>query len=120
MTDWGEFTLEMERLLKLRSYPISYKRLDNAKDLENIRKVRRLDRFFTFCQLPALVRTRGGTVGVTMDDDINARCSRLHGLSDATKESMAKESTMQRCLRYLEHLSCFSLCWTLNLTCHKA
>ena len=94
MTDWGELTREMERLLKLKSYPVAYKRLDSAKDLENIPKVRRLDRFFTFCQLPGLVRTRGWTVGVTMEDNINARCSRLHGLADATEESMAEESAM--------------------------
>jgi uncharacterized protein (DUF169 family) len=92
MTDWGELTREMERLLRLRSYPVAYKRLENAKDLENIRKVRRLDRFFVFCQLPALVRTRGWTVGVTVDEDMNARCCRLHGLADANEESMAEES----------------------------
>jgi uncharacterized protein (DUF169 family) len=94
MTDWGKFTGEMERMLKLRSYPIAYKKLEDAKDLKNIRKVRRLDRYFLFCQLPALVRTRGWTVGVTADDDINARCARLHGLADATEESMAEESAM--------------------------
>jgi uncharacterized protein (DUF169 family) len=76
------------------SYPIAYKKLESAEDLKNIRKVRRLDRFFIFCQLPALVRTRGWTVAVTVDDDINARCSRLHGLADANEESMAEESAM--------------------------
>jgi hypothetical protein len=36
MTDWGKFTGEMERMLKLRSYPIAYKKLEDAKDLKNI------------------------------------------------------------------------------------
>jgi uncharacterized protein (DUF169 family) len=93
MTDWKELTREMERVLKLRSFPVAYKKLDEVKDLENIPKVRRLNRFFVFCQLPALVRTRGWTVGVTLEDNINARCSRIHGLADATDESRAEEST---------------------------
>jgi len=84
----------MERMLKLRSYPVAYKRLEKAAALEKIPKVRRLDRHMTFCQLPALVRTRGWTLGVTMEDDIGARCSRLHGLADPTHESMAEESAM--------------------------
>ncbi len=48
MSDWGELTREMERVLRLRSFPVAYKRLENAKELDNIRKVRRLERFFTF------------------------------------------------------------------------
>lgn len=92
MTDWKETTRELERLLKLRSYPVAYKKLDDARQLDDIPRVRRLDRFFVFCQLPGLVRTRGWTIGATMDDQISDRCSRLHGLADATQESMAQES----------------------------
>ena len=94
MTDWGELTREMERLLKLRTFPIAYKKLDNEKDLDKIKKIRRLDRFFLFCQLPALVRTRGWTIGATVYDDMNVRCSRLHGLAVATDESMTEEAAM--------------------------
>jgi len=94
MTDWKELAQEMERMLRLRTFPVAYKKLENAKDLVNIPKVRHLNRFFTFCQLPALVRTRGWTVGATMDDNIFARCTRIHGLAMATEESMAEESAM--------------------------
>jgi len=66
MTDWGKLTREMERLLRLRSYQVAYKRLENAKDLENIRKVRRLDRFLVFCQLPALVREHDPKSALTL------------------------------------------------------
>lgn len=93
MSDWGELTREMERVLRLRSFPVAYKRLENAKELDNIRKVRRLDRFFTFCQLPGLVRTRGWTVGVTVEDKLSPRCSRIHGMAEATDETKAEEST---------------------------
>lgn len=92
MTEWREITRELEGLLKLKTFPIAYKKLDDAAEMENIPKVRRLDRFYTFCQLPGLVRSRGWTVGITADDNINSRCARLHGLDEATEESMAQES----------------------------
>ena len=92
MTDWKEITQELDRMLKLSTFPVAYKNLKDASELDKIPKVRRLNRFFTFCQLPALVRYRGFTVGVTVEDAINERCSRIHGLSPVTKESMAAES----------------------------
>ncbi len=92
MSDWGEMTREMERVLRLHSFPVAYKKLEKVKDLDNIRKVRRLDRFFTFCQLPGLVRTRGWTVGVTAQGNLSSRCSRIHGMGEATEESKIEES----------------------------
>ena len=38
MTDWAELTRELERLLHLRTYPIAYKKLDNAAQLDEIPK----------------------------------------------------------------------------------
>jgi len=92
MTNGAELAREMERLLRLRTFPVAYKKLEKAQDLDKIPKVRRLDRFFTFCQLPALVRTRGWTVGATRTDHINERCARIHGLGVATEESKAGEA----------------------------
>ena len=92
MSNWGELTRELERTLRLRTFPVAYKRLETAEDLAHIPKVRRMDRFFTFCQLPALVRTRGWTIGATLEDDINERCARIHGLAAPTQKSMAEEA----------------------------
>jgi len=92
MSDWEGLARELERLLRLRTFPVAYKRLERAGDLEKIPKLRRLDRFFTFCQLPGLVRTRGWTVGVTAEDDINPRCARIHGLAAPTDETRAEEA----------------------------
>ena len=92
MADWGAITNELEMLLKLRNYPIAYKRLEDAAELETIRKVRRLNRFMLFCQLPALVRNRGWTVGVTAQEGISPRCARIHGLASPTEKSKAEES----------------------------
>ncbi|MBW2202067.1 MAG: DUF169 domain-containing protein [Deltaproteobacteria bacterium] len=92
MTDWKSITREMEMLLRLRTYPVAYKRLDDAAELDAIPKVRRLNRFKLFCQLPGLVRNRGWTVGVTVEEGMSPRCSRIHGLDRCTDESKAQES----------------------------
>jgi uncharacterized protein (DUF169 family) len=91
VTDWGKLVREMERLIRLRTFPVAYKKLENADHLSKITKVQRLDRFFTFCQLVALVRTRGYTLGATVEDDIFPRCARIHGLANTTEESIAEE-----------------------------
>ncbi len=90
--DWGKAVQEIERLIKLKTHPVAYKRLENADDLTQIPKVRRMDRFFTLCQLIALVRTRGFTIGVTAEDDLSPRCARIHGLAPMTEESVAEET----------------------------
>ena len=92
MSNWAELTQEMERMLRLRTFPVAYKRLEKKVDLDAIPRVRRLDRHFTFCQLPGLVRTRGWTVGATREDDIGERCARIHGLDVATEESKNEEA----------------------------
>jgi len=92
MTDWNVVTREMEMLLRLRSYPVAYKRLEDEAELDVIPKVRRLDRVMLFCQLPALVRTRGWTIGVSAKEDMSSRCARIHGLAQATDESKLEES----------------------------
>lgn len=90
-TDWAGLTREMERLLHLRTYPVAYKRLDKAEELEKIPRVRRFDRNFTFCQLPTLVRRGGWTIGVTRDN-MGERCARIHGLAATTEEEVAREA----------------------------
>lgn len=94
MTDWTESAHEMERMLRLRTYPIAYKRLEKAEELEKIPGVVRLARGFTFCQLPTLARRgEGMTLGVTRDDPINPRCARIFGLAATTEEQLAGEIT---------------------------
>ncbi|MEE8413208.1 MAG: DUF169 domain-containing protein [Dehalococcoidales bacterium] len=90
MTDWPGLTREIERLLRLQTYPIAYKRLDDIAELEKIPNVRRLDRTATFCQLPTLVRRGGWTMGVVRNDLIE-RCARINGLAVTTEEEIAHE-----------------------------
>ncbi len=92
--DWAELTRELERSLRLRTYPIAYKRLERLDELDKIPTVVRLDRGFTFCQLPTLVRRgEGMTIGVTREDPINPRCARIFGLAATTQEQLSQEVT---------------------------
>lgn len=95
MTDWAELTRELERLLRLRTYPIAYKRLEKAEELDKIPRVRRFKRGFSFCQLPTLVRRAGWTVGVTRDnfDDRATHCARINGLLATTEEEISRKAS---------------------------
>lgn len=95
MDNWSEISAELETVLKLKTLPVAYKRLESVEELGRVDNVRLMEnRAFTFCQLPALVRYRGWTVGVTACCGISARCSRIHGLADPTTESMQHESKL--------------------------
>ena len=91
MEDWKGLTAEIERLLRLQTYPVAYKRFEDAKALEKIPGVRKLDRHATFCQLPTLVRRSGWTIGVTRDN-LSERCARINGLAATTKAEIEKET----------------------------
>src|SRR3990172_8245137 len=90
MTDWNGLTREIERLLRLQTYPIAYKRLDDIKELDKIPNVRRPAPPATFCQLPTLVRRGGWTIGITRDNLIE-RCARINGLAETTGEEIDRE-----------------------------
>jgi uncharacterized protein (DUF169 family) len=85
---------ELENVLRLKTKIIAYRRLEKASELEAITDVRRIDHYFSFCQVPFLVRVNGWTLGITKDDKVNDRCSRLFGLKPATEKSMNAEATM--------------------------
>jgi uncharacterized protein (DUF169 family) len=91
MIDWAGLTQEMERLLRLGTSPVAYKRLEKVAELEEIPEVMRLNRRASFCQVPGLVRTIGMTVGVTRDD-FGERCARINGLAPTTEKEVAWEA----------------------------
>jgi uncharacterized protein (DUF169 family) len=88
--DWAKLTQEMERLLRLKTSPVAYKRLEKLEELEKIPGMIRLDRRATFCQVPALVRRVGMTIGVTRDN-LGERCARINGLAPTTEKEVAWE-----------------------------
>ena len=91
---WAESNESLKALLKLKSEPVAFRRLDTAAELEKIKNVVRIKRGFTYCQVPFLVRVLGQTVGITKEDPISDRCTRLHGLRPATDKSMQAEAAM--------------------------
>ena len=46
--DWAGLTQEMERLLRLKTSPVAYKRLEKMEELEKIPGVMRLNRRASF------------------------------------------------------------------------
>lgn len=83
---------DLKALLRLRTEPVAFRRLEKASELAGIRNVMRVNRGFTFCQVPFMVRVLGRTVGITKEDPIGDRCTRLHGLRPPTDESMRTEA----------------------------
>ena len=91
MAGWAEYASELERLLRLTTRPIAYKKFEKAADLEKVPKLRKFDRIFNFCQLPSLVRREGWTVGITRNN-LGERCARLSGLAATTEEAKRREA----------------------------
>jgi uncharacterized protein (DUF169 family) len=89
---WNELSGQLSELLKLKTRPVAFRKLENAEELSQIENVFRLDRSFTYCQVPFMARSLGLTIGITEADRIGERCMRLHGLKVANGESMKQES----------------------------
>ena len=79
-----------ECLLRLKAGPVAYKRLDKAAEMEKIAELIPLGRRASFCQVPALVRTVGLTIGATREN-FGDRCARINGLLPTTREQVAWE-----------------------------
>jgi uncharacterized protein (DUF169 family) len=90
-TDWAGLSDKMDRLLRLKASPVAYKRLEKIGELDKIAGVMRLDRHASFCQVPAMVRTMGLTIGATRDN-FGDRCARINGLAPTTAKEVAWEA----------------------------
>ncbi len=91
VVDWAGLSQEMEHLLRLKTSPVAYKRLEKMQEMEKIPGVMRLNRRASFCQAPALARMVGLTVGVTRDN-LGERCARINGLAPTTEKEVAWEA----------------------------
>jgi uncharacterized protein (DUF169 family) len=91
VNDWAGLTQEMEHLLRLKTSPVAYKRLEKLEELDKIPDVMRLNRRASFCQAPALARMGGMTVGLTRND-LGERCARICGLAATTEKEVSWEA----------------------------
>lgn len=80
--DWEKIVRRMEQLLRLRSFPVAIKLLEDEKELDNIPYMRRLKHKATLCQLISLVRNFDWTVGATQDDLLSETCGSILGFCD--------------------------------------
>ncbi len=80
--DWGKLVRRMELLMRLKSFPVAFKMLENKTDLEKIAYMRRPQHKMTLCQLVNLVRNFDWTVGADADDLLSPTCSSILGLAD--------------------------------------
>ena len=80
--DWEQPVRRMERLLRLKSFPVAFKLLESKKALSEIPFVRRVKSKSTLCQMINLVRNFDWTVGADRDDFMSVVCSSIIGLSD--------------------------------------
>jgi len=80
--DWEKLIRRMELLLRLKSFPIAFKMLENKTDLEHIPFLRRAGHKMTLCQLITLVRNFDWTVGADLEDFLFPACPSMLGLCD--------------------------------------
>jgi uncharacterized protein (DUF169 family) len=94
MGEWAEKSKRLKEKLSLPSEPIGYRRLAEAKELEQIPGLTRWTRPCVFCQVPFMARVGGLTVGLTAEDPVGDRCKRIHGLLAADENSKLQEAKM--------------------------
>ena len=80
--DWEKPVRRMELLMRLKSFPVAFKLLEETQALSEIPFVRRLSHKSTLCQLINLVRNFDWTVGADLDDFMGDMCPSIIGLTD--------------------------------------
>jgi dephospho-CoA kinase len=86
--NWEKSIRRLEQLMRLKSFPIGLKLLENKEDLSRIPYLRRRDHASTLCQLLNLVRNFDWTVGADAGDLLSANCASVVGLAEVP-EAMA-------------------------------
>lgn len=82
---WSKLARRMEALLRLRTFPVAFKLLEDPGELEKNKWVRKLDRKITLCQLITIVRTFDWTVGAQAEDFTAPLCPAVIGLAERPK-----------------------------------
>lgn len=79
---WSEWTRSMERLLRLKTFPVGLKLLTDSDSFANNPWIRRPPEKLSLCQLITIVRTFDWTVGGTAEDLATPGCASILGLSE--------------------------------------
>lgn len=79
---WSDWTKGIERLLRLKTFPVGLKMLPNEEELIANPWLRRPREKLSLCQLVTIVRTFDWTVGATADDLVTPGCAAVLGLAE--------------------------------------
>ncbi|MEW6347959.1 MAG: DUF169 domain-containing protein [Thermodesulfobacteriota bacterium] len=104
---WSEWTRSMERLLRLRSFPVGLKMVEKAEDLGKNPWLRRPQEKLSLCQLITIVRTFDWTVGGTAEDLVTPGCAAVIGLAELPE--FVRDGTMRSTV-WLEKKEDAALC----------
>ncbi len=80
--DWEKPVRRLERLMRLRSFPVAFKLVEDKKFLSTVPFLRRMNNKSTLCQLINLARNFDWTVGADLDDFMSVMCASIIGLTD--------------------------------------
>jgi len=80
--DWEKPVRRLERLMRLKSFPVAFKLFEDKKSLCAVPFIRRMNTKSTLCQLINLVRNFDWTVGADLDDFMSVMCASVIGLTD--------------------------------------
>lgn len=80
--DWEKIVRRLERLLRLKSFPVAFKMLEKKAQLESIPFLRRPQSRMTLCQMINMVRNFDWSVGAELGDFISSACSSVLGLEE--------------------------------------
>ena len=83
--DWEKPVRRLERLMRLKSFPVAFKLFEDKNSLSAIPFIRRMNNKSTLCQLINLVRNFDWTVGADLDDFMSVMCASVIGLDRYTR-----------------------------------
>ncbi|MFZ5632867.1 MAG: DUF169 domain-containing protein [Bacillota bacterium] len=81
MSNYKEAAEEIQRCLRLRTYPLGVKLFEKAEDLQKVEKIRTWPQKLSFCQYVTMARTSGWTMGFTVQGLGMPACMFMLGLA---------------------------------------
>ncbi len=97
---WEKSVKRLERLMRLKSFPVAFTLFENKNEMNEIPFLRRVNHKSTLCQLLNLARNSDWTVGAELKDFTSVMCPSIIGLTDIPQ--FMKDGTFR------------SLVWTKN------
>ncbi|MBI4965090.1 MAG: DUF169 domain-containing protein [Desulfomonile tiedjei] len=104
---WSKWTRSLEGLLRLKTFPVGLKLLENSEELTANPWVRRPPEKLSLCQLITIVRTFDWTIGATAEDLVTPQCASMLGLAELPR--FITEGTMRNIV-WLEKKEDAALC----------